>query len=116
MNINISIYILLLIFSFQYYTLARKYDEIDLENELINLIERNLQSFSAHSNENSKKSTNDKYGVDPNDRVDIDLWNKLNNEDIKNMPQINDYSDETTAVRWLKWYTRISLRYHQVYD
>jgi hypothetical protein len=116
MNINNCIYIFSLIFSFQYYILARKYDQNDLEIELINLIERKLHSFSIKSNENPKESTYDEYQVDPNDHVDVNLWNKLNDEDIKKMPQIDDYSDEATALRWLKWYSRISLRYHQVYD
>lgn len=51
---------------------------------------------------------------DPNDRVDIDRWNRLNEQDIKNAPKINDYSDENNALRWLTWYSRVSLRYYQV--
>ena len=52
--------------------------------------------------------------ADPNDRVDVKLWNQLNEEDMKNMPQIEDYSNEQTAVQWLKWYSRVALRYSQV--
>ncbi|CAF4389387.1 unnamed protein product, partial [Rotaria magnacalcarata] len=51
---------------------------------------------------------------DPNDRVDVDRWNQLNDNDIKNMPPINDYSNEKTARRWLQWFSRISQRYYQV--
>lgn len=108
MNINFFIYILLFIFSFQSYILARVYNTNAYKNILLDFIENDLRSSLKHS----KKS----YHVDPNDRVDVDLWNKLNEEDIKNMPQIVDYSDETLAIRWLKWHTRIALRYHQVYD
>ena len=67
-------------------------------NDLIDLIDSN-------SREND---------VDPTDRVDINLWNKLNDEEIKNIPSIDDYSSEINARRWLKWRSRISLRYHQV--
>lgn len=52
--------------------------------------------------------------VDPNDLVDVNLWNQLNNDEIKNMPQIKSYADEATAARWLEWYTRIAQRYSQV--
>ena len=51
---------------------------------------------------------------DPNDRVDIDLWNQLNEQDMKNMPDIDDYSDADNARDWLEWYSRVSLRYFQV--
>jgi len=104
------IYIFLFICSFQYYSFARKSSyQNDLENELIDFIEENLYSISKESNSNENE-------IDPNDHVDVDLWNKLNDEDIKNMPQINDYSNEATAIHWLKWRTRIALRYRQVYD
>jgi len=114
MNINRWIYILLVIFSFQYYILARLYDQNDLEEELFNLIERKLELSLTHSDESSEELTIDEYGVDPNDRVDVELWNKLNNEESQNMPKIDDYSDEVTAIRWLKWYLRIVVRYRQV--
>ncbi|CAF1347310.1 unnamed protein product [Adineta ricciae] len=52
--------------------------------------------------------------VDPNDHVDINLWNQLNSDEIKKMPQIKSYADEATAARWLEWHTRISQRYSQV--
>lgn len=99
MKIGNSIYILLLICSFSSDTFAR--------HELIDLIEEEL--YSSLRNFDSEENE-----VDPNDRVDVKLWNKLNDEDIKNMPQIDDYSDEETAKRWLKWHNHISLRYHQV--
>jgi hypothetical protein len=104
MNINNFIYILVLIFSFQYDISAEKYLEFyerDLENELIDMVQRHQEN-------------SDQTVVDPNDRVHVKLWNKLNDEDIKNMPQIDDYSNEDTALRWLKWHTRVSLRYQQV--
>jgi hypothetical protein len=116
MNINTCIYILLVIFSFQYYILARKYDQNNLENELFNLLERKLELSLTLSDESAEELTIDEYGVDPNDRVDVDLWNKLNNEESQNMPQIDDYSDETTAILWFKWFLRIFIRYRQVYN
>ena len=51
---------------------------------------------------------------DSDPEVDTELWNQLNSEEIKDMPTIEDYSDEQEAVRWLKWYLRISQRYRQV--
>ncbi|CAF4888903.1 unnamed protein product, partial [Rotaria sp. Silwood2] len=63
---------------------------------------------------NFKESENYETEVDPNDHVDIELWNKLNEQDMKNMPEINDYSDEIMAIKWLKWYVRIAQRYSQV--
>ncbi|CAF3284963.1 unnamed protein product, partial [Rotaria sp. Silwood2] len=33
---------------------------------------------------------------------------------MKNMPEINDYSDEIVAIKWLKWCVRIEQRYSQV--
>lgn len=51
---------------------------------------------------------------DPNDRVDIDRWNELNEWDIDNMPEFDDYSDENNALEWLAWYSRVALRYYQV--
>ncbi|CAF2074598.1 unnamed protein product [Rotaria magnacalcarata] len=105
MKINNAIYIVLLIHLFQYDILARqypKYDQQDFENELDNIRKR-FETFDLDNNE-----------IDPNDRVDVDRWNQLNDNDIKNMPPINDYSNEKTARRWLQWYSRISQRYYQV--
>ncbi|CAF5220876.1 unnamed protein product [Rotaria magnacalcarata] len=107
MKINNAIYIVLLIHLFQYDILARqypKYDQQDFENELDNIRKR-FETFDLDNNE-----------IDPNDRVDVDRWNQLNDNDIKNMPPINDYSNEKTARRWLQWYSRISQRYYQVFD
>ncbi|CAF4718681.1 unnamed protein product, partial [Rotaria sp. Silwood2] len=67
-----------------------------------------------NSNNNFKESENYETEVDPNDHVDIELWNKLNEQDKKNMPEINDYSDEIVAIKWLKWCVRIEQRYTQV--
>jgi len=119
MKINNSIYILLFFFSLQYYIIARQHQKYylrELENELIDIINENRNLISTDYLDSFEQSNLDENEADPNDRVDIVLWNKLNHDDIKNMPEINDYSDETTAVRWLKWHTRVSLRYHQVYD
>lgn len=52
--------------------------------------------------------------IDSDDHVDIELWNKLNDDDIENMPQTDDYSDEHAAIRWLRWYTKVAKRYRQV--
>ena len=104
------IYILWFICSFRSYAFGRKAYQSDLDEQLIDLIEKNLHPISTDFEE----SNSDEIAVDPNDRVDVDLWNKLNDKDIQNMPHIDDYSDEATARRWLKWHTRISLRYHQV--
>lgn len=51
---------------------------------------------------------------DPTDRIDVNLWNQFNEQDMKNMPDIDDYSNENNALDWLKWYSRVSLRYYQV--
>jgi hypothetical protein len=77
---------------------------------LIDFIEESLDAFPTNSDESNSYENE----IDPNDRVDIDLWNKLNDEDIKNMPQVDDFSNEATARRWLKWLTRVKLRYRQV--
>ncbi|CAF4236343.1 unnamed protein product, partial [Rotaria magnacalcarata] len=65
-------------------------------------------------NDNNPDSLNIEPQVDPNDRVNVELWNRLNAEDEKTMPTITDYSDEVTATAWLKWYFRIAQRHHQV--
>lgn len=92
MKIRNWISILLFITSFSLSIIAHRNDFIDLFIE----------------------SDSREIDVDPTDRVDINLWNKLNDEEIKNMPLIDDYSSEINAHRWLKWRSRISLRYHQV--
>jgi hypothetical protein len=73
-------------------------------------------SHSKASNDHArlKASKNKKLEDTFADEVDIDLWNELNDKDIKNMPTIEDYSDEATAARWLKWYFTVSRRYRQV--
>ncbi|CAF1199950.1 unnamed protein product [Adineta steineri] len=117
MKINKLIYTLFILFSLQYYILARKYShhyERNLEDELIDLISRNLNQISSDSTEVSQESYNDENKVELDDPVDVDLWNKLNDEDIKKMPQIDDYSSEKQAKSWLKWYLRVSKRYHQI--
>ncbi|CAF3377770.1 unnamed protein product [Rotaria socialis] len=70
-------------------------------------------TFDAN-NDNNPDSVNTEPQVDPNDRVNVELWNRLNAEDEKRMPTIIDYSDEVTATAWLKWYLRIAQRHHQV--
>lgn len=60
------------------------------------------------------KVVEDKFGVDPDDRVNVEQWNRWNEEDTKRMPQTEDYSNENDAIEWLEWYSRISERYHQV--
>ena len=62
-----------------------------------------------------EKSASVHYPIDdPDDRVDIDQWNELNDEAIQRVPEITDYSDEHNAVRWLKWFVPIIERYQQV--
>jgi len=74
----------------------------------------NINYNQIVNDDSSVKSNNYQIEVDSNDHIHIDLWNELNKVDIKHMPQINDYSSETEAIRWLKWYLPISRRYHQV--
>jgi hypothetical protein len=99
--------ILILLCLFQCCTSTGKPYQNDLE-ELLDIL---VKQSPANFEERNHKITKDD---NPNDRVDVELWNKLNKEDIENMPQIDDYSDEVTAARWLKWYFRVSLRYSQV--
>jgi hypothetical protein len=99
--------ILILLCLFQCCTSTEKRYQNDLE-ELLDIL---VKQSPANFEERNHKITKDD---NPNDRVDVELWNKLNKEDIENMPQIDDYSDEVTAARWLKWYFRVSLRYSQV--
>ena len=111
MNLNKCVCILLLIFSFQFRLSTQKYYQNDLEDQLFNLLKNKLHLLSSDSDE----STSDEDRPDPYDHIDVDLWNKLNDIEIKLMPVIDDYSDEQTAIKWFQWHTRISLRYHQVY-
>ena len=108
---KILICILLVICSFQPNLFARKFYSSHFDDELIDFIQESLDTFPQTNSDESNSYENE---IDPNDRVDIDLWNKLNDEDIKNMPQIDDFSNEVIARRWLKWRTRVSLRYRQV--
>ena len=71
-------------------------------------------NFARRAHRNEYIDLIEENHVDPNDRVDVDRWNQLNDEDIKHMPQTDDYSNEINAIRWLKWRSRIGLRYHQV--
>ncbi|UJR37123.1 hypothetical protein I4U23_029827 [Adineta vaga] len=116
MKINQFISIILILFSLQNEILARRYltyrqRTTDFEQEILDILNKrfstNFNSISDVLNHNERK-------VDPDDHVNIELWNKLNDKDIKNMPQIDDYSDETVATRWLKWYSKISKRFYQV--
>lgn len=80
---------------------------------------RDFYYYQAHIDELMKriqeKSSSVHYPIDdPDDRVDIDQWNELNDEAIRRMPEITDYSDEHNAVRWLKWFVPIIERYQQV--
>jgi hypothetical protein len=109
---------LLLIFSLQFTTSTRNHNHFS-QRELQAIISILTEDFSLNfaeeiKDDNSDESTNYQTSVDPNDQVDIKLWNKLNAQDIPNMPVITNYSDEATAIRWLKWYTGISQRYTQV--
>lgn len=62
----------------------------------------------------TRDNNNDHIEVDPNDQVNVKLWNKLNEQDMKNMPEITDYSNEDIAQEWLRWYYRIARRNYQV--
>ncbi|CAF5093097.1 unnamed protein product, partial [Rotaria sp. Silwood1] len=120
------IILLLFISSSQFSISSRKqnhYDQRQLEeiieilkikftDELEELISTNYNI--EHHNDNPKQSENYEPEVDPNDHVDIKLWNKLNEKDIKKMPVIDDYSDEAMAMQWLAWYIPIAKRYSQV--
>ena len=114
MKINSCVYVVLLVYSFQYYVSADKYSALfqrKMEDELIDLIEKTQYKVPINYDETSQTL---EYDVDPDDRVDIEIWNKLNEADIKKMSQITDYSNESAAILWLKWYLRVLERYHQV--
>jgi hypothetical protein len=88
------IFIILLFSLFQFSISKRKHYQYEFEEEEINI------------NSNIK--------IDPNDRIDIDLWNQFNKVDIKYAPRSIDYSSEIDATEWLEWYFRIAQRYNQV--
>jgi hypothetical protein len=113
MLINNFIYILLLVCSLHFSVLTRKLSKYDQVNDSLQKV---IKAASTSYNDDAKESNNYEDEVDPNDRVDVALWNKLNADDIQNMPIITDYSSEYAATRWLKWHTRISERYRQVHD
>ena len=60
--------------------------------------------------------THQQQNVDPKseDTIDVDLWNRFNHEDMEKMPIVDDFSNEIMAMKWLRWYSRISERYYQV--
>jgi len=64
--------------------------------------------------EEEEININSNIKIDPNDRIDIDLWNQFNKVDIKYAPRSIDYSSEIDATEWLEWYFRIAQRYNQV--
>lgn len=114
-----AVYILLFMCLHQYYALGRKhqrYFQNDLEDQLLKIINEDPYQIATDSDERFESRNNDPNTIDFDDYIDIDLWNELNHNDIKNMPQIDDYSSEACAIRWLKWRTRISKRYRQVLD
>ncbi|CAF5033913.1 unnamed protein product, partial [Rotaria sp. Silwood1] len=99
---NMTNFIILLLFisSFQFSISNRKqnhYDQKQFEeiieilkikftDELEELISTNYNI--EHHNDNPKQSENYESEVDSNDHVDIKLWNKLNEKDMKKMPVI----------------------------
>ena len=110
--------ILLFISSFQFSMSNRKHhysDQKKLEKILEILKERlktEATSFKSKNRDYHLQELN--YKVDPNDHIDIDLWNELNKKDMENMPIIVNYSNEIDALHWLKWYLHIAQRYNQV--
>ena len=99
-----TLLLFVLLWSLQTVTFARKRDFHYYQAHIDELINRiHEKSVSVH------------YPIDdPDDRVDIDRWNELNDEAIQRMPEITDYSDEHNAIRWLKWFVPIIERYQQV--
>ncbi|CAF1505387.1 unnamed protein product, partial [Rotaria sordida] len=116
---NFLIIIILLISSFGFSISNRKqnhYNQQQFESIIINSLHKYFTyEFEESISINHKiENNNDEIEVDPNDHVNVELWNKLNEEDIKKMPVINDYSNEYVAKKWLKWYLPIAQRYSQV--
>ena len=81
--------------------------------------QRDLHDYQTYIEElihmiHEKSSSLHRGDDDSNDRVDIDRWNELNDEAIRRMPYITDFSDQRNAVRWLEWFIPIIERYQQV--
>lgn len=74
--------------------------------------QKQIEEFLKEYNGGRRVST--PLSVDLVDEIDIDQWNRLNDEDLKQMPVIDDYSDEKLAQDWLDWYFRVSERFYQV--
>jgi glycosylphosphatidylinositol transamidase (GPIT) subunit GPI8 len=107
------IFILLLLSLFQCSTSTRKRYQ-SYQSDVEELIDILRDKIPNQSEKRKNQDDSSETVVDPNDHVNVELWNNLNKDDIENMPEIDDYSDEFTARRWLKWYVRISQRYGQV--
>lgn len=88
-----------------------QYDQTEFDQFFNYFKKKNLNQFNDDGKSKVEKA---KAEDDPNDRVHISIWNKINNADIKNMPTITDYSSESQALKWLKWYLPLSKRYYQV--
>jgi hypothetical protein len=111
------IFILLLISLLQTPILTRRHHHSSPLNveEILDILKGNpTLTFKEKSFSKKEKTNVFAFDVDPDDRVNVELWNKLNAKDIKNMPKIDNYSSEATAAHWLKWYIRIAQRYSQV--
>jgi len=112
------IFIVLIISLLQSSTLTyNRYSSHDLDfDEILDLLERSSPNdiVKIYSKLNNKQHDYYDFDVDPNDRVHVKKWNRLNAEDIKNMPKIDNYSSEATAAHWLRWYLRVSQRFGQV--
>ncbi|CAF0991980.1 unnamed protein product [Adineta ricciae] len=111
------IYLFLLILWLQSGIVARKYSKYheradNFEHEILDMLNKRY-STNFHSISDILE-LDEREEVDPNDHADVELWNKLNDEDIANMPKTDDYSSEKDALRWLEWYSKISLRNYQV--
>ncbi|CAF1361992.1 unnamed protein product, partial [Rotaria sordida] len=116
---NFLIIIILLISSFQFSISNRKqnhYNGQEFEDIIIDILHKyfTYEFEEPISINHNIENNNDEIEVDPNDHVNVELWNKLNEEDIKKMSVINDYSNEYVAKKWLKWYLPIAQRYSQV--
>ncbi|UJR09094.1 hypothetical protein I4U23_013341 [Adineta vaga] len=109
------IYFLLLICSIQFVSSTKKRPHFSERrwHDFITYIQEKID-FSFEEQISLSGSEKPQIKVDSNDHVDILLSNQLNDEEIKNMPQIKSYADEATAARWIEWYYRIAQRYAQV--
>ncbi|CAF2750594.1 unnamed protein product [Rotaria sp. Silwood2] len=98
--------IFLLISSFQFSTSNQKRNRYYSRHlrEIIDLLKKQLEEEIlinyniGNNNDDSQESENYETEVDLNDQVNIELWNKLNEEDMNKMPEINDYSNETVNI------------------